>query len=143
MRVGRADMCLCIHRKSSRASWTPLWRATRPPVLLARAFCMVLKMLRAPGSASAIERSSPSIECHFFMLVRCWERGTDAKISARRAMRCGGRRMVRLSVSIIQPKINLMVPHEQSPSSSFFMETGSRRSGGSEGSKGRKTSSTA
>ena len=110
---------------------------------MARAFCMVLKMLREPGSAIAIDRSSPKTWCHFLILVRCWERGIDSSSSARRSIRCGGRRIVRFSVSIIHPNTNLIVPHEQSPARNFLIETGSRRSGGSDGSNGRSTSSMA
>lgn len=87
MRVGRVAMCLCIHRKSSRASCTPLCNATRPPDLFASAFCIVLKMLRDPGRASAMERSSPRTACHFRRLVRRWVRGMDARISASRSIR--------------------------------------------------------
>ncbi len=37
--------------------------------------------------------------------------------------------MVRLFVSMTHPKVTLSVPHEQSPSRSFLMDTGSRRCG--------------
>ena len=141
IRVGRDAMLLCIHRKSSKASWTPLLRATRPPVLADRACCMVLKMLRDPGSANAMDLSSPRMECHFLTLVRRWVGGMEARISARRSTRWGGSWMVMFMVSTIQPKMSFNVPQEQSPSRSFLIDTGSCRVGLSVGKSGWKTSS--
>ena len=72
IRVGRSAMLEAIHRKSSRASCTPLWRAMRPFDCSESAFCIVLKMCRAPGRAKDIERSSPRVSCQRFLLVRRW-----------------------------------------------------------------------
>lgn len=70
MRVGRSAMLAFIQRKSSRASWTPLASAIRPFDWRETACCIALKMFRAPGRASAIERSSPRAACQRLMLVR-------------------------------------------------------------------------
>jgi hypothetical protein len=143
IRVGRAEILECIHLKLLRASCIPLCKATRPPVLWARAFCIVLKIFRAPGRASAMDRSSPRTVCHFLRLVRRCVRGIESRISPNHAILCSGRQMVSVVVSMIQPKTDLIVPHKQSPSLSFLIKTGSLRSGGSDGVNGRKMSSTA
>ena len=66
-------------------------------------------MLRAPGRARDIKRSSPSTLCHFFMLVRRLEFGIPSKISHNRVTRWGGRCIVKLMVSITHPKTSFMV----------------------------------
>ena len=106
-----------------------------------RACCIVLKMLRDPGSANAMDPSSPRMECHFLTLVRRWVGEMEARISARRSTRWGGSWMVMLMVSMIQPKMSFSVPQEQSPSCSFLIDKGSRRVGLSVGKSGWKTSS--
>lgn len=90
-----------------------------------------------------MDRSSPRILCHFRMLILFWDRGMEDRISASLSTRCCGREIVWSTVLIIQPSTSFMVDHEQSPLRSFFIETGSRRDGLSEGDKGRKTSSMA
>ena len=90
-----------------------------------------------------MERSSPSTLYHFLVEIRRWVEGMSARISAKRLWRRGGREMVRAAVSMIHPRTNLRVDHVQSPSRSFFKDTGSRRLGGSCGCNGRKTVSMA
>ena len=140
MGVGRAAMLLCIHQKSSRASCTPFLRATRPPFLADRACCIVLKTLRDPGSANAMDLSSPRMECHFLTLVRRWIFGMEARISASHLTPWGGSWMVMLMVLMIHPNMSFNVPQEQSPSCSFLRDTGSCLVGLSVGRSGWKTS---
>ena len=136
MQVGREEMLLCIHRKSSKALCTSFLRAICPLTLVARACCIVLKMLRDPGRANAMDLNSPSMECHFLKLVRRWVVGMEARISASQSTRWGGNWIVMLMVLMIQPNISFNVPKEQSPSRNFLRETGSCRVGLSEGSSG-------
>jgi hypothetical protein len=129
MRVGREAMFLCIHWKLSKALCTPFQRATRPPVLADRACCIMLKMLRDPGSANAVDLSSPRMKCHFLTLVRLWVGGMEARISASCLTQWRGSWMVMLIVLMIQPNMSFSVPQEQSPSHSFLRDTGSCRVG--------------
>jgi|Transcript_3118 hypothetical protein len=91
MRVGRRFKSFNIHRKSARASCTPLLNVTLVLSLFESACCMWLNRCLAPGRASAIDRSSPSTLCHFFTLVRFCVMGILDKISARRSARCCGK----------------------------------------------------
>lgn len=115
----------------------------RPPFSVWRALCMWLNKCRAPGKAMAMDRSSPKTLCHFLVeILRC-DLGIEARISAKRSWRCCGRVIVMATLSTIHPKTFRMVDQEQSPWCSFFMETGSRRSGSSSLSKGLKMESIA
>ena len=139
MRVGREVRSFAIHLKSSRAWWTPLLRSTRVLLLGEIAFWRRPNILRAPGRAIAMDRSSPRTVCHFFMLVRRCDLGMLSRISQRRSMRWGGKWIVMLIVSTIHPSTSLMVSQLQSPLRSFLRETGSRRNGESPSVTGRKT----
>mmetsp|Transcript_7717 Transcript_7717/g.19158 ORF Transcript_7717/g.19158 Transcript_7717/m.19158 type:complete len:219 (-) Transcript_7717:7368-8024(-) len=139
IRVGRDVRSRAIQRKSSRAWCTPLLRSTRVLLFGEMAFWRRPNMLRDPGKAIAMERSSPRTVCHFFMLVRFWDFGMLSRISHSRSTRCGGKWIVMPTVSTIQPRTSLIVSQLQSPFRSFFRETGSRRNGESSAVKGRKT----
>ena len=141
MRVGLEAMLLCIHPKPAKALCTPLLRATLPPVLDDRACCIVLKMLRDPGSANAMDLSFPRMECHFLTLVQLWVDGMEARISASPSRQWGGSWIVMLMVSMIHPNMSFRVPQEQSLWRSFLRDTGSCRIGLSVGRSGWKTSS--
>jgi hypothetical protein len=90
--------------------------------------CMEEHRLKLPpGIASTMLRSSPSSCCHFRQEVQVWERGMEARMSWRRARRCGGSSTVRFTVLMVQPSMLFLVAHAASPLNSYLMEIGSLR----------------
>eukprot|EP00980_Cylindrotheca_fusiformis_P020656 scaffold7703_cov127-Cylindrotheca_fusiformis.AAC.5 len=78
-----------------------------------------------------MERNSPNSLCHFSSERRRCVGGSDARSSASRAKRRGGRVMVPATVSMIHPRTFLQVDQEASPFRSLVTEIGSERWGGS------------
>ena len=95
-------------------------------------------MFSDPGRAIAMDCSSPKRMCYFLILVPRWYLVMLSRISHIRLKRWGGKRIVMLTVSIIQPRTILIVSRLHSPLHSFLRETDSRRDGGSSVVKCRK-----
>jgi len=140
-RVGRCARLLASHRKSFRVSCTCRVVRIRPLMGCQSAFWMWLKRPHAPGSASVIDRSSPSRPCHLRMDTRFCVLGISARSSDKRSRRCWGSSSVLAIVSMSQPRMIFRVLQAPSPFFSFFMEAGSCRYGVSLGSRGRRTRS--
>ena len=121
--VGLFSISLCKYRKSSSAACTPFERLLRCFESVRSANCIWLNNPRAPGSAAAMERSSPRTLCHFLADVLFCDGRIWSRISCRHTIRCSGSSRVSLIVSIIQPSTNFKEAHVQSPWSIFFSAT--------------------
>ena len=103
-RVGRAARSSNIQRKSASAWCTAGERVIRPCGTCRRASCIWLNSPRAPGIASAIERSSPRTRRQILTLVRFLEGGKRSRSSRKRVTRLSGRRIVMPTVSMSHPR---------------------------------------
>jgi hypothetical protein len=123
--VGRWLRSLWIQRKSFNESWKPwLSRRRRPCLTRIATWTRELKSPRVPGSAMAMDRSSPKSPYHFSKERRRWVVGIRERSSAKRSTRCWGRVRVMATELMIHPRTFFTVRQEAPPWRSFFTEMG-------------------
>ena len=127
MRVGRLGTSSDIHRKSDKASWTPVGSVILLPLTWQMASCNWINSSLAPGRAGAIKDSFPRTQCHLSTPTLRWERYMEETISLSHTTRWGGRVIVIMIESKIHPNMVWHVKHEQSPASSFLSKRNSLR----------------
>lgn len=100
------------------------------------AACRTENNPREPGSAGAMDRSSPKILCQRVTVNRLFGGSSHERTSRSRSRRCGGRCNVRVFASMSQPRTRFCGDHHTSPFCIFFVDAGSFRCGESAGERG-------